>query len=103
MFRMNAGNTTQIAVYGLLDRESFTRADAEQSLSLALGRAPLSMVEQTLLELRIFGFAVEQDGRFAWAIPLLRDTLLASDPELAQKRLVEDLAEEADETEGKAG
>jgi hypothetical protein len=51
------------------------------------------MEEQALLELRIFGFAVEQDGRFTWAIPLLRDTLLASEPELAAKRLVEELAE----------
>jgi ligand-binding sensor domain-containing protein len=99
MFRMNAGRTTQIAVYGLLHCADFTRADAEQSLSRALGRAPLAMVEQALLELRIFGFAVEKDGRFAWAIPLLRDTLLASEPELSQKRLVEDLAE-AGEAEG---
>ncbi len=69
MFRLNAGKTTQIAVYGLLDRDSFTRADAEQALARALGRAPLSLVEQALLELRIFGFAVEREGRFTWAIP----------------------------------
>jgi hypothetical protein len=94
MFRMNAGKTTQVAVYGLLDRDSFTRADTEAALEHALEKAPRAMVEQALLELRIFGFAVEQDGRFAWAIPLLRDTLLVSEPELAQKRLVEELEEE---------
>ncbi|MFO0761690.1 MAG: two-component regulator propeller domain-containing protein [Byssovorax sp.] len=93
MFRLNAGKITQIAVYGLLDRESFTRADAEQALARTLGRAPLALVEQALLELRVFGLAVEQDGRFTWAIPLLRDTLLAAEPELAARRLAEELAD----------
>jgi hypothetical protein len=99
MFRLNAARTTQIAVYGLLDREAFTRTDAEQALSRALGRAPFSMVEQALLELRVFGFAVEQDGRFTWAIPLLREALLAAEPALAAKRHVEELAD----ADGEAG
>jgi hypothetical protein len=93
MFRLNAGKITQIAVYGLLDRDGFTRADAEEALSRALGRAPLAMVESALLELRIFGFAVEREGRFTWTIPLLRETLLAAEPELAARRLVEELAD----------
>jgi hypothetical protein len=93
MFRLNAAETTQIAVYGLLDRDSFTRADAEGSLARALGKtAPVAVVEQALLELRVFGFAVEHDGRLSWAIPLLRETLRRADPELASKRLVEELA-----------
>src|SRR5262249_44129542 len=91
MFRLNAGKTTQIAVYGLLDRDAFTRADAEQALARALGKSPLAVVEQALLELRVFGFAVEQDGRFTWTIPLLRETLLASEPELSAKRLAEEI------------
>src|SRR5262249_19366394 len=97
MFRQNARDTTQIAVYGLLDREAFTRADVEESLARALGKKPsVAMVEQALLELRVFGLAVEQDGRFSWAIPLLRDTLRAADPELASRRLVEELADGED-------
>jgi ligand-binding sensor domain-containing protein len=32
-------------------------------------------------------------GRFVWAIPLLRETLLAAEPELAARRLVEELTE----------
>jgi hypothetical protein len=51
------------------------------------------MVEQALLELRVFGFAVEREGRFVWAIPLLRETLLAAEPELAAWWLVEELTE----------
>jgi hypothetical protein len=94
MFRMNAVAITQIAVYGLLDRDGFTRTDVEEALSKALGRAPRAQVEEILVELRIFGFAVEQDGRFTWAIPLLRETLLASEPALAAKRLVEEVAKE---------
>jgi hypothetical protein len=82
-----------VAVYGLLDRDTFTRADTEEALSRALGKAPVATVEQALLELRVFGFAVERDGRFAWAIPLLRETLLAAEPELAARRLVEELTE----------
>jgi hypothetical protein len=52
------------------------------------------MVEQALLELRVFGFAVEQEGRFTWAIPLLRETLRAADPERAAKELVEEIAKD---------
>jgi hypothetical protein len=100
MFRLNAGKTTQIAVYGLLDRDAFTRADVEQALARALGKAPLAMVEQALLELRVFGFAVEQDGRFTWAIPLLRETLIASEPEFAAKRLAEEIQEPAADERG---
>jgi hypothetical protein len=40
----------------------------------------------------VFGFAVEQEGRFTWAIPLLRETRRAADPERAAKELVEELA-----------
>jgi ligand-binding sensor domain-containing protein len=95
MFRLNAGNLTQIAVYGLLSRDSFTSADTEEALKRALGPAvPRGAVEQALLELRIFGFAVAEEGRYTWAIPLLRETLQAADPRLASARLVEELREE---------
>jgi ligand-binding sensor domain-containing protein len=94
MFRLNAGKITQIAVYGLLDRDSFTSADAEEALKRALGSAvPKGAVEQALLELRIFGFAVAEEGRYTWAIPLLRETLQAADPQVASARLVEELSE----------
>ncbi|MEO5728796.1 MAG: ATP-binding protein [Byssovorax sp.] len=98
MFRLNAGKTMQIAVYGLLDRDSFTSADTEEALKRALGPAvPRGAVEQALLELRIFGFAVAEGGRYTWAIPLLRETLQAADPQLASARLVEELSEKPED------
>jgi hypothetical protein len=94
IFRLNAGKVAQIAVYGLLEREAITAADVAQSLKSALDR-PVSTEEldQALLELRLFGFLVEREGRFTWAIPLLRDTLRASGPEIARARLVDEVRE----------
>src|SRR5262249_22681889 len=81
-----------IAVYSLLDRDELTAADVADALRAALDRAPSRKeLDQALLELRIFGFLVERDGRFTWAIPLLRDTLRAAEPALALSRSVEDL------------
>src|SRR4051812_48378275 len=92
IFRLNAGPLAQITVYSLLDRDELTADDVAQALRGALDRAvSREELDQALLELRIFGFLVEREGRFTWAIPLLRDTLRAAEPALALARVVEDL------------
>ncbi|WP_437984199.1 two-component regulator propeller domain-containing protein [Sorangium sp. So ce117] len=93
IFRSNAGDAAQLLVHRLLDRDDFSAADAEQALTSALGRAvPAATVDQALQELRLFGFLVEQDDRFSFAIPLLRDTLRAGDPAREAEQLVEAMA-----------
>ncbi|WP_438027032.1 two-component regulator propeller domain-containing protein [Sorangium sp. So ce233] len=89
IFHSNAGEEAQLLVYRLLDRDDFSRSDAEQALAGALGRhVPAASVDRALQELRLFGFLVEQDGRFSFAIPLLRDTLRAGDPARAAEQLL---------------
>ncbi|KYF79282.1 hypothetical protein BE11_37390 [Sorangium cellulosum] len=89
IFHSNAGEEAQLLVYRLLERDDFSRSDAEQALAGGLGRAvPAATVDRALQELRLFGFLVEQDGRFSFAIPLLRDTLRAEDPARATEQLL---------------
>ncbi len=93
IFRLNAGPLARVIVYSLLDRETFSEAEAEAAVTGALGRAASTgEVDGALLELRLFGFVAVEDGRFRWAIPLLRDTLQAGDPARALARAVEELA-----------
>jgi ligand-binding sensor domain-containing protein len=78
IFLSNVEEKAQSMVFRLLERDDFSAADAQQELSRAQGSvASQKIVEQVLRELRLFGFVVEKDGRFTWAIPLLRDTLRA--------------------------
>ncbi|WP_437316062.1 two-component regulator propeller domain-containing protein [Sorangium sp. So ce385] len=93
VFRSNAGDEAQLLVYQLLDRDDFSAADAQQALASALGRAvPTAVVDRALQELRLFGFLVEQHGRFSFAIPLLRDTLRAGDQGHAAEQLMATLS-----------
>ena len=93
IFRLNAGPLARVIVYALLGSDTFSDADAEAAVVAALARpASTGEVERALLELRLFGFVVEDQGRFHWAIPLLRDTLQAGDPARALTRAVEELA-----------
>ncbi|WP_437610747.1 two-component regulator propeller domain-containing protein [Sorangium sp. So ce834] len=88
IFRSNAGDEAQLLVYRLLDRDDFTAADAESALADALGRAvPAAAIDSALQELRLFGFLIEQDGIFSFAIPLLRDTLRTGDPARTAEQL----------------
>jgi len=80
IFRMNAGRDAQHLTRKLIARESFTHTEAVHVLASASHRAaPPEVTEGALLELRLLGLVVERHGRFFWAIPLLRDALLAAD------------------------
>jgi hypothetical protein len=96
MLKMNTRRLTQILVYGLLELDRFSAADAHQTLQRALERqVPFSIVEQALTELRVFSLLVTtNDGEtaaYAWGIPLLRSILRASEPEYALAGLVEEM------------
>ena len=92
IFHKNADKPAQIVVYRLLDQDDFFDFDAEQVLAAAFGRAvSRKAVNAALQELRLLGFVVEEQGRLAWAIPLLHDTLRAGNPGRAAAQLAEEL------------
>ncbi len=95
-FRANMAQAGQVMVERLLGHDAFTGAEAHAALEEATGRdVPLAVRDRLLLQLVLYGFAVEEDGAYRWTIPLVRETLLAdvgrSD---RQRRLVAELGDD---------
>ena len=92
---MNASRLTQLVCYSLLDKDEFAEEEVASALDRTLHprHVPLAVVEQTLIQLRLFGF-VAGEGRFRWAIPLLRDVLRSRNSEQLVSRIISELPED---------
>ena len=94
-FRVNTLPAAQIAVYRLLELDSFTLSEAHISLEDTVEREiPLTVLESLLLQLVLYGFVSELEDRYKWTIPLLRDCLLSGDRRHRIARLVEELPDD---------
>ena len=58
-----------------------------------MGKAiPLRVIEQTLLQLVLYGLVAESEDHYTWTIPLVRDTLLTGrDREYRVSQLLQEL------------
>ncbi len=79
---MNASLIARLICYATVDLDEFTDVEALDLLeaTLAPRKAPLQVVEQALLQLKLFAFRAEAET-LRWAIPLLRDILRRHNPQ----------------------
>jgi hypothetical protein len=76
----------------VIAQDVFDRTEAEEALERALGRrVSTEEIEGAFLELSLYGFVVEKEGRFTWAIPLLRDAVRSWDLDRMSQRLAEEI------------
>ncbi len=93
-FQNNIDTAGQLLVDGLIERDAFTLTEAHQALEQAVRRrVPLAVLDRLLVQLVLYGFIREADGRYGWTIPLLRETLTdATDRDHRRERLLTELA-----------
>ena len=77
-FYINTGPGAQLLVYHLVERDSFTLAEAHTQLEAVVAReVPLRVIEDILRQLELYGLAAaSMSGQYGWSIPLLRERLL---------------------------
>lgn len=94
-FRMNTGSGTQLAIYGLLDAETFTQSETHATLERSVGKdVPMWVVDQLLLQLTLYGLITKTGEGYCWTIPLVHDTLRAEhERNYRVKRLLQELPE----------
>lgn len=77
-FHFNTGPGAQLLVYRLLEKDRFSLAEAHVGLEQTVDRTiPLGTIEETLVQLVLYGLLVDSNDQYQWAIPLVRNTLLA--------------------------
>jgi hypothetical protein len=95
IFRMNASLIGRLICYAMVDVDEFTAAEATDRLRgiLEPRKAPLHVVEDALLQLKLFAFQAEAET-LRWAIPLLRAILRRQDPQQRMKQLTDELPDD---------